>query len=128
MSDGRTSLKREQALRYNSNKLEWHNFPLFLIEPLIRVSHFGARKYETYNFLKGAPINQYLDSLKRHLAAFESPYEGDDDSESGQSHLSHIAWNALVALHVLKNMPELDNRYKDELQKMFDDLQERDKK
>lgn len=115
------------AERYNEGKLKWHNFPMFLIEPLAKVAHYGSIKYETYNFLKGAPINQYLDSLKRHLTSFESPYESDIDDESKESHLAHIAWNALVALHVLKNKPELDNRYKiDEIGKMLSDLESRE--
>lgn len=105
--------------RKNDNKLRWRNFPLFLIEPMVEVGakaekHKGnpEGKYETFNFLKGLKMNDTLDSLKRHLMKFESPYSSDLDEESQCNHLAHIAWNALVALHMLKTRPDLDDRYK----------------
>lgn len=104
--------KKERSLRYNGGKLKWHNFPLFLLKPLMSVADYGSLKYESFNFLKGAPILEPLDSLKRHLEQFENPYESDVDKESKQSHLAHVAWNALFALYILNYMPEFDNRYK----------------
>lgn len=101
----------EFADRKNDGKLEWHNFPLFLIRPMIGVAHFGGRKYETFNFLKGGNQNQYLDCIKRHLDAYEDPLQSDID-ESGESHLAHVAWNALVAIYMLEHFPELDDRFK----------------
>lgn len=100
--------------RKNSNKLRWRNVPMFLFEDVIKVGQFGESKYSTFNYLKGMSINTSLDCLKRHLTQFESPYEADDDAESMQNHLAHVAWNAIVALHMLKTRPELDDRYKGE--------------
>lgn len=97
--------------RFNEGKLRWRNFPLFLIKPLMEVAQFGESKYDTYNFLKGGSQNQYLDCIKRHLEQFESPFEPDNDPESGVNHLAHVAWNALVAAYMLKYRPELDDRY-----------------
>jgi hypothetical protein len=85
---------------------------MFLLEPVVAVGEFGEKKYPTFNYLKGFPINEILDSLKRHLNSFESPFESDLDAESKENHLAHVAWNALVALHVLKHMPQFDDRYK----------------
>lgn len=110
-----------KGLRYNENKLRWRNFPMFLLEPVIEVGakaekHDGNPdgKYPTFNFLAGMEMNDSLDSLKRHLMKFESPYHSDDDEESKCSHLAHIAWNALVALHNLRTRPDLDDRWKGE--------------
>lgn len=100
------------GLRYNQNKLRWRNFPMFLMKPLVEVGAYGEEKYDTYNFLKGLPISDTLDSLKRHLEKFESPYESDIDDESKCNHLAHIAWNALIALHNLEKRADLDDRYK----------------
>jgi hypothetical protein len=100
------------GLRYNSNKLRWRNFPMFLMKPLIEVAQYGETKYATFNFLDGQTINDSMDSLKRHLESFESPYEPDEDSESKVNHLAHVAWNALVALHMLKTRKDLDDRWK----------------
>lgn len=102
----------KKGSRFNNGKLRWRNFPMFLIEPVIKVAHFGESKYTTFNFLDGQTMLDSMDSLKRHLASFESPYESDDDPESKESHLAHVAWNALVALHFLKTRPDLDDRYK----------------
>lgn len=101
-----------KGLRYNSDKLRWRNFPLFLIKPLMEVGQYGEGKYATFNFLKGQTALDSLDSLKRHLCAFEDPSEPDEDAESGVSHLAHVAWNALVLLYVLKTRTDLDDRYK----------------
>ena len=100
------------ADRYNDNKLRWRNFPMFLIRPLAQVAQYGEGKYSMYNFLKGGPQNQYLDSLKRHLDSYEDPTQPDNDVESGLSHMYHIAWNALVCAYMLENHPELDDRFK----------------
>lgn len=111
--------KKTKGTRHNQSKLRWRNFPLFLVEPLIEVGSQAEKhknnpsgKYETFNFLKGLEMNDTLDSLKRHLMKFESPYYSDFDEESGLNHLSHVAWNALVALHFYKTRPDLDDRYK----------------
>jgi len=98
--------------RYNKNKLRWRNIPLFMLEEVVKVGQFGEEKYSTFNFLEGLGTSDTLDSLKRHLTSFESPYEPDTDEESNLNHLAHVCWNALVALHHIKHRPDLDDRYK----------------
>ena len=100
------------ADRFNQGKLRWRNFPMFLLRPLMEVAQYGEGKYAMYNFLKGGEQNQYLDCIKRHLDKYEDPTLPDIDEESGVSHLAHIAWNALVAIFMLKIHPELDDRVK----------------
>jgi hypothetical protein len=97
--------------RKNAGKLRWRNVPLFLLEPLMEVGAAGEKKYATFNFLKGMKINDCMDSMKRHMMKLESPFEPDEDEESGVSHAAHIAWNALVICYMLKTRPDLDDRY-----------------
>lgn len=85
---------------------------MFLIEPLIEVASRGEEKYTTFNFLKGAYVNDCMDSMKRHLMKLESPYHPDEDEESGITHAGHIAWNALVIAYTLKYRKDLDDRWK----------------
>lgn len=100
------------AERDNSGKLSWHNFPMFLLKPLMGVAVFGAKKYAAFNFLKGGkPVSEYIDAMKRHIEKFENPMESDID-ESGENHLAHVAWNALVAIYMLDNNKCTDDRYK----------------
>jgi len=106
--------KQKVGNRFNESKLRWRNFPPFLIRPLIEVGQQGEKKYGTYNFLKGQTINNCLDSLMRHLDAFVDPDQPDNDTESGITHLGHIAWNSLVAAYMMKTRPDLDDRYKGE--------------
>lgn len=98
--------------RKNNDKLRWRNFPLFLMRPLVEVAHKGEEKYTTFNFLKGQTVLTCMDSLKRHLDKFEDPSMPDDDHESQCNHLAHVAWNALVALYMLKTRPEMDDRWR----------------
>jgi len=100
----------QKAARYNKGKLRWRNFPLFLLRPLIKVAQFGEGKYDAFNFLKGGNQNQYLDSIKRHLDDYEDPLKPDTDHESKVNSLAHVAWNALVAIWMLDNHPNLDDR------------------
>ncbi len=95
-------------------KLRWRNIPLFFIKPLIQVGQMGEDKYGTFDFLtnENLTINDHLDSLKRHLEAFESPFESDNDHESGLNNMAHVAWRALAIIYVMTNKPHLDNRYK----------------
>jgi len=97
--------------RFNDSKLKWHTFPRFLIRPLIEVSHFGASKYSSFNFLKGLSVSETLDSLERHLDSAIDPAQSDIDPESKCPHLAHVAWNSLVALYMIKTRPDLDDRY-----------------
>lgn len=105
--------------RYNTNKLRWRNFPLFLMRPLAEVGAVAEKrpgnpkgKYETFNFLKGLSVLDNMDSLHRHLDKFIDPDQSDIDEESGCHHLAHVAWNALVTLYFIKTRPDLDDRYK----------------
>ena len=110
------------AERKNEGKLRWRNFPMFLIRPLAEVAQFGEGKYSIYNFLKGGSQNQYLDCIKRHLDAYEDPKQDDLDPESRVNHLAHVAWNALVAIYMIENFPELDDRFKIPIKINNDDL------
>lgn len=110
----------EKARRYNSNKRRWRNVPLYLFEPVIEVGEYGEKKYSTesdpgtLNFLKGLSVTDTLDSIKRHLKSFESPYESDNDVESGLNHILHVAWNCIALYETLQRKPEFDDRFRPE--------------
>jgi hypothetical protein len=111
----KTEALKNEGTRLNKGKLRWQNVPLWMFEEVIRAGQFGERKYGTYNFLKGLKVNECLDSMKRHASEFENPNKPDIDSESGVHHLGCVAWNAIVALYMVQNRPDLDDRYKGDL-------------
>lgn len=78
--------------------------PNFALE-LAKVLTMGAEKYgpEDWKTTDNAH-RRYLDALHRHLNAFE---RGEmDDPESGQSHLAHVAANAMF-LHWFALNPKM---------------------
>jgi len=83
--------------------------PLFVLE-VAKVSGFGAAKYGRDNWLKGQKYSVVLDSLHRHLAAFELGHT--HDKESNLHHLAHAACNLMMLLHYenTQRNPDLDDR------------------
>lgn len=80
------------------DKPRWDLLPLGLIEKLVEVFHFGAKKYSpgSWMHLENGD-RRYHAALLRHLTAHE---KGElYDKESGLLHLAHCAWNALAILH-----------------------------
>jgi hypothetical protein len=72
--------------------------PQSLME-VAKVSGYGSKKYDRYNFLKGYRWSLSYDALQRHLHAF---WGGEWlDPESGLPHLAHAGWHilALLAFH-----------------------------
>lgn len=100
----------QNAKRDNQGKLQWSQIEFSLMEDMVRALEHGAAKYDRNNWRKGHPITDIADSVLRHLFAFMSGE--DNDQESGVSHLGHIQANIMFMMNVLKNKPELDNRYK----------------
>ena len=96
--------------RLNQGKPKWSLVPQSALIPMVQVLEYGATKYDPFNWQKGLSITETCESLKRHLDAF---MEGeDDDPESTLSHIGHIQCNALFLSWMMKNRPDLDDRFK----------------
>lgn len=74
------------------------------IEGLASVMTQGANKYGRDNWQECKEPHRYLDALLRHILKY---WDGEKiDTESGKSHLYHIAFNAMA-------LDYLDNKLKD---------------
>ena len=74
------------------------------IEGLAEVMTQGANKYGRDNWQECKEPHRYLDALLRHTLKY---WDGEKvDTESGKSHLYHIAFNAMA-------LDYLDNKLKD---------------
>lgn len=90
------------------DKLRWDLLPLSLIKEVVKIFHFGAKKYSpnSWQNLENG-YDRYKAALFRHLEAYES---GETtDKESGLHHLAHMAWNALAMLYFARKKEEGEN-------------------
>lgn len=90
-------------------KDQMHLIPVGALAPVARVMALGAKKYGPYNWRK-TPVNYttYLSAVGRHAAAF---LDGQDqDPESGQSHLAHIAAGMMILLDAIVTGNAKDDR------------------
>lgn len=86
---------------FKDNKLRWDLLSLPLIEDVVKVYDFGAKKYapNTWQDLPNG-YERYKGALFRHLVAYE---KGEVlDKESNLNHLAHMVWNALAMLYFAK--------------------------
>ncbi|EJW92098.1 hypothetical protein EVA_19794 [gut metagenome] len=98
-------------------KLMWELLPLEMLEDVVRVYTFGAKKYGP-NTWKDLPdgLQRYKAALLRHLVEFEKGHILDDESHI--EHLAHVIWNAIAMLTVSKNDKTTQDRLHDELMKL----------
>ena len=78
------------------------------LEGIASVLEYGLLKYNRGNWRKGLSHTSITDSLIRHITAYLS---GEDiDNESGQYHIDHIAANGLFLAEMCRTRPDLDDR------------------
>lgn len=73
---------------------------------VVSVAEMGAQKYERKNWAESIAtdeatdwVNDSMDSIQRHLLAFEQNENRDD--ESGYLHLAHVACRAMMMCEYL---------------------------
>lgn len=71
---------------------------------VINVWELGEQKYATYNWMKGMPWTELLNSAQRHVMHMENGYQIDDDSN--EHHAAHFICNAMMMVHYTKFYPE----------------------
>jgi len=102
------------ALKFDANKLPLNLLSTEALNQTAAVLAFGAEKYAAHNWRKGFAWSRPLAAAMRHLTAFN---DGEDrDPESGLSHLAHAACCIMFLLEFEKTQPQLDDRYKSDVQ------------
>jgi hypothetical protein len=101
-------LHKQMGDRFNQGKLRYDLVPTSANQGIAKVLTFGAQKYGDRNWEKGFKWTSCIASLERHLAAFKSGQDHDD--ESGLLHMEHLLANAVFLLEFYRTHPELDDR------------------
>ena len=82
-----------KALKFDAGKPQHHLLIDEFIDEMIKVREFGSVKYEKWDWLRGLAFSKYQDAIKRHLKAFNSGEDCDDESDL--HHMAHIAISAM---------------------------------
>lgn len=105
-SEDQTQLEDRPKTGYKNDrlddKLRWELLPWQEIEDIVKVYHFGAKKYapESWKNLNDG-ARRYFAACNRHLIAY---IKGEKiDPESGIYHLAHAAWNVIAMLYLDKH-------------------------
>lgn len=71
---------------------------------VIKVWKLGEEKYARYNWMKGMPWSEPINSAQRHIMHM---YNGEQlDQDSGQHHAAHFVCNAMMMVHYVEYYPE----------------------
>lgn len=93
----------------DSLKADLGLIPLCALEECAKAFMLGEKKYSRYNFTEGIAVNRLLGAALRHIN--QSIWENDKDSESNEMHLGHAMASLSMAIYMIKNKPELDDRF-----------------
>jgi len=94
--------------RYNKDKVRIDLIPPEPLNEVAKVFTVGANKYGDYNWMKGMNWSTVIASLERHLNAFKTGQ--DYDEETGLYHMAHLVANGMFLLQYYKTFPQGDNR------------------
>lgn len=98
------------AIKHDGDKPKMSLLSSVALEGLAKVMTYGASKYDSHNWRKGFNWTRLIDSLQRHMLAFNDGV--DIDKESGLPHIDHVAANVMMLQEHYHKALGIDDRYK----------------
>lgn len=99
--------------KFDGGKAPVHLIPVEFVLGTAQAFKMGINKYGKWNYREGIEYTRLIDSLMRHTLAY---LNGEElDPESGLPHTWHIGANAAMIEYMRVNKPEMDDRYKGEI-------------
>jgi hypothetical protein len=115
----------ESAIKKDQGKVMMGLLPPLAERRIAEVFTFGAKKYSSWNWQQGFKYSRLMDSLKRHLNAYEMGEDLDFDPacegcqkgdclmHSGKSHLANAGCCLMMLIEMSEARPDLDDRPKE---------------
>lgn len=102
-----------EGVKHDQGKVQLDLLPIPAAEAIAEVMQFGAKKYGSYNYLKGMAWSRLFAAALRHLFKFWK--NQDQDEETGLLHLSHAgACVMMLITYQLQGLGE-DDRFRKEV-------------
>lgn len=96
--------------KHDQDKPDMHLLPVEALVAAAEVMTYGAKKYSAHNWRKATTWNRYYDAAMRHLFAWQSGE--DNDQESGFAHIDHAVCCLLMLSSLSQTKTGEDDRYK----------------
>ena len=103
------SSKKEGGKKFDSNKPDFTLIPIEAMEECSKAFMYGEKKYGRYNFTGGLTVNRLLGAALRHM--YQAMWKEDNDPESNEHHLGHALASISMAIYMIKNRKDLDDRF-----------------
>ena len=111
----------DKLIKYDSYKTRIDLIPPELIEEVGKILTYGATKYNDRNWEKGTDWSRYFASAQRHLWSW---FGGEDnDTETGENHLSHVLCSITFLLTYAKRNIGNDDRVKIKLKRRLNKIE-----
>lgn len=100
-----------ESKKYDSDKPALQYVPGEAMEAMGHAFAYGAKKYGGNNYkLSGLEVSRCIGAALRHIYKFNDGV--DLDHESNHSHLGHAMAALAMAIYMVENFPEKDDRFK----------------
>jgi len=104
-------LPKTTGAKFDTEKPRMDLLDADFLEGVASVLTFGANKYAAHNWRGGIAVSRLIAATYRHLGAIN---RGEEiDPESGLSHVYHASCCLMFLASMLKNRPDLDDRWKE---------------
>lgn len=100
----------EYGTKHDAGKPDYTYISQELLDGVVKVREFGARKYSRDNWKKGFTYTRSIAAALRHIYAFL--WGENNDKESGLPHLYHAVCCLEHCIYDFVHRPQNDDRYK----------------
>jgi hypothetical protein len=100
---------KQDGIKFDDQKVPLDLIPYEALEEIGKVLAHGMVKYKRANWAGGINHSRLIAAALRHLGQYNSGQ--DTDSESNLNHVAHAATNLVFLLWMIKNRPDLDDRW-----------------